>query len=118
MLKFATNGGSGANASSGVALGIFDDTTATSNVPANASGVLELRCSASFLQGATENSHLYYLPVDKTKWYYTGTGPGASDPRLVIPGTLFGGSISGSPSVAVEIDYTMVFAGADDAGGI
>lgn len=109
------------NASTGslaTAVGILDDPSSTTS-PATGSDVLELRSSALALAGQTVPSNILYTPLDKTKWYYT-IGVTGSDNRLTVPGFLYGyvntpGSSSGLP-VGMEIDFSLVFAGATDNG--
>jgi len=111
LIKFTITGNSGA-ANTG-AVGILDDNIGEGDTPTSLTGVMALRSSASFLNGQTEYSRIMYLPLDKKKWYYTNAGASGSDGRLVIPGTIFGASV-GSSNCTVELDYTLVYAGADN----
>lgn len=114
ILKFAaSSGGTGTSLTS--ALGILDEPTGEGDAPGNLSATLELRCSASYLFGQTQNSYVMYTPVDKTKWYYCNTGATGSDGRLVFPAAIYVAG-AGAGTLTVEIDYTLVFAGADDVG--
>jgi len=112
MIKFTAIGGNSGN--TGSVIGILDDTTSEGTVPTNAGGTLELRCSGVALPNQGTPSYVYYLPVDKTKWYYCNLD--SNDPRFVYPGTIYATSLGGAGGVTAELDFTLVFAGAEDGG--
>jgi hypothetical protein len=110
ILKFLTVPG-GAS----VALGALDDASgAEGDAPTSISGVQELRCSGTSMQGVTVPTEFQWSPVDKTLWYKTFAGSSGSDQRLVIPAILYSCGASGTPSFSLEIDVTCVFKGAVD----
>jgi len=98
------------------AIGLVDDATTGSDGPTTLSGVLQLRTSASYLPNQTEPSTFMYRPVDKTKWYYCNAGGTGSDQRLSVPATLYGAAVAAATTIVIEIDFSLVFSGADDIG--
>lgn len=117
-LRFLPSAGGTGGAGPAVAtvFGILDDPS-SQVVPTTGSDVLELRSSALALPAQTVPSNILYTPVDKTKWYYIGGTGTSPDPRLTVPGFLYGYANSATAvSSAVEIDFSLVFAGASDNG--
>lgn len=98
----------------GCAVGWLDDVS-TSDAPSTLSGVLELRCSALALPVATTPTYSFYQPVDKTKWYYCVSG---NDGRFQTAASLYVAPQTAIGSITFEIDYTIVFSGADDTGAL
>jgi hypothetical protein len=97
-----------------VVVGLVDDSFSEGDQPGSFSAVSELRCSAVSLSGSTVPSNVYYLPLDHKKWYYTQQGPSGSDQRLVVPATGSICALGTIASIAIEIDYCLVFAGGYD----
>jgi len=92
-----------------VAVGVQDDILITGLTPTTLSGVAELRCSSTVLNGQTVPSEFEWEPLDRKRWYYTQTT--SAEPRTSTYGSMFVAS-SGSGQVSIEIDYVFVFAGA------
>jgi len=109
IIRFLATTSLGGNA----VLGIVDDTTGEGDNPTTPADVLELRCSAIAMGNETVPVIFNWSPVDRTKWYYTFTGASGSDPRLVVPATLYGASGNAS-TVDVEVDFDVTFKGAVD----
>jgi hypothetical protein len=100
-----------------VGLGILDDYSGEGDAPANLSGVVNMRCSATSMPGTIDPTYIYYTPLDKSKWYYCNSTSSTSDPRFNIPASLYGATnTSAATQVFVELDYTLVFAGAEGQG--
>lgn len=105
-----------------VAIGVLDDaTTAEGNAPTTANSVVEMRCSGTNMGTQTVPTEIVWVPLDRTKWFSTYPGVAGSDARLTSSGVLYAGSTVASgggtvASVDVEIDYSLVFAGAVDIG--
>jgi len=106
----------GGTPSTGV-IGILDDASGIEgDAPTTSGGVMELRTSAAALAGETLPTEFVYRPVDKTLWYATTTGGSSgsvSDPRLLFPGILYVAAPVSS-SFSLEVDYTVVYKGAND----
>jgi hypothetical protein len=112
-------------ASSGIGqigLGVLDDSsTAEGDAPTTVSGLLECRCSGTNMSTQTVTTEFVWMPVDKSKWYYTYTGATGSDVRFTSPGVLYAGSTVASgaginTACEIEVDYSVVFSGAVDIG--
>jgi len=104
---------SGGSGSGFAVVGVIDDTTVvTGDFPTTASGVSELRCSATSFVGQTVPTQFEWSPVDKNLWYYCDPET-SGDSRLVNSGSIVYSSTSTAP-VSIEIDYTLVFKGATD----
>jgi hypothetical protein len=95
-------------------VGVLDDTNSSSTLPTTGSDVLELRSSAFAQPGQTIPCNVLYTPVDKTKWYYIGA-PTGTDNRLAVPGFLYAYT-SAAATFPLEVDFSLVFAGAADNG--
>jgi len=116
--KFTSQSGSN-NSSATSCLGVSDDSTENIVVPQNTSDVLELRSSASYLQNQTIPSEFVWMPVDRTKWYYTQPGSTGSDSRLSQNAELYVGAFGSATTgvnISIEIDFSVVFCGAVDNG--
>ncbi len=110
VVKFLTVPGSGS-----VSLGALDDASgAEGDAPSTISGVQELRCSGSSMQGVTVPTDFVWRPVDTALWFKTFAGSSGSDQRLVIPAILYAAGASGTPQFSLELDITCVFKGAVD----
>jgi len=96
------------------AIGILDDIGYSGEPPTTVSGITELRCSATQFTNETVPTILEFRPIDKKKWYYCNA---PSNDRFDSVATVYGGStVAGS--VAYEIDYCVVFAGAFTTGAL
>jgi len=105
----------GATASLG-AIGVVDDSSAAEgDAPTSVAGLLECRCSGTNSNTQTVPTELLWEPVDRKRWFYTYPGASGSDVRLVVPGFLFGAATA-SGSYTLQIDFSLVFAGAVDTG--
>lgn len=111
-VKFLSNQ---ATSASGAVVGIQDDIAISGNTPTTASGVAELRASGtSFLSQAVPTS-FEWRPADSNLWYYVSSD--AIDTRLSVSGLMYVAT-SVSSVVDFEIDYSLVFKGATDAGAL
>jgi hypothetical protein len=95
-----------------ISFGIVDDTGSTASAPTNLTGVTDLRASVYMTTANSDPDYIFWTPIDKTAWYYTTRYTG-SDPREVIPGTVYAAASTGTITCAVEFEYTLVFSGAD-----
>jgi hypothetical protein len=113
-LKFLSNSSTGVPTSSIASLGIQDDISLTGLVPTTFADVAELRCSATSFSGQTVPTQWQYVPLDKKRWYYVNND--STEPRQSSQGTLWvaasGVSVANPTTVAIELDYSIVFAGA------
>jgi hypothetical protein len=115
-IKF-TSSASGSSAAITSALAIFDDSSSgEGDLPTTIGGVLECRCSATFLQNSSIPTQFMWEPVDKSKWYYTYGGASGSDPRLTVQAILAAAAIANSSGLVAEVDYCIVYKGAVDIG--
>jgi len=95
------------------AVGVLDDLTSVSgDAPTSVAGVAELRCSATAFSAETVPTLFEWRPLDRTRWFYTDT-ESSGDARFTTPGTVFVAS-SATNGLTMEIDYSIVFAGASD----
>jgi hypothetical protein len=101
----------GTPSSSFATLGVLDDAIAEPDAPTSLGGVLELRASGSYLALSTVPTVFRWVPGDTSLWYHTSVGSTGSDPRLVIPGVLYGGT-GAAGSLVIEVDITIVYKGA------
>jgi hypothetical protein len=109
-VKFLANNPVSATVPGVAALGFVDDVSSV-DVPTSVGGVSELRCSGTNFFAETIPTFFEWAPVDKARWYYTTSD--SSDTRFQFPANLW---VAGSAacSVAIEIDYSLVYAGAAD----
>jgi len=106
------------NAVGVVALGFYDDATSgEGQAPSDVNGILEMRCSSSFMTPTTIPQEFAYRPVDSKLWYATQSGSTGSDQRLVAPFDLYVAGVPGGSAI-IEIDYVIVFKGAVDSSSI
>jgi hypothetical protein len=100
--------------SASTVLGVLDDSTnAEGDGPTSFGGVLELRCSASSLLGATVPTEFMYTQRASTFWLKTYAGASGSDPRLAVAGLLYGAATA-TANVTVEVDFSITFRNAVD----
>lgn len=90
-------------------VGILDDVGTSSDLPTTQNDVLQLRCASLVYGNKTAPTIFQWNPIDSTKWYYTTTD--TSDPRFVVPATIFASGSSGS-YMQGQIHYTIIFEGA------
>jgi len=113
FLNSTTSSGNGA-------LGVLDDaSTAEGNAPTSASGVLELRCSASNFAQQTTPTEFVWRPKPSL-WLFCQQGASGSDPRLTVSGLVYGAT-SGSGSTGIfntEIDISVSYKDAVDVGAL
>lgn len=114
--KYSAITGSG---SGSVAIGILDDFSGEGDAPTSISGILELRCSSSQLgintQSSTNSQQFLWEPVDKKRWMYNFVGSG--DARFTQPAiTYVQSTVTGT--FAMQVDFSIVFAGAVDTAGL
>ncbi len=104
-------------------LGFLDDTVTSSDVPTSATGVLNLRCSASIpvtSSTGTSNAVSTYNEYEwqplrsSPKWFYTTLEGSSSDPRLEVPCSVWVASPTEQVILQCEIDYDISYEGAVD----
>lgn len=95
-------------------LGVLDDSGSGGLAPTNTAETAELRSSSTVVGNTTVPTQFTWIPVDRKEWYFCPTEGSSGDPRLQVPGVLYASAPSAT-TVAYEIDYSIVFAGAIDA---
>lgn len=99
-------------------LGFLDDASGSEgDAPTTTVGVLELRCSAVSMIGATIPTEFMYTQKASSFWLKTSAGASGSDPRLSVAAILFAGS-AGASALTYELDFSITFQGAIDVSGV
>jgi hypothetical protein len=94
--------------------GVLDDGyVGTGTAPTTVDDVMNLRCSAIALGNQTVPTEFVWRPRDATKWYYTTPETSIGDLRLAYSGVVYSAT-SIVTTFNIEIDYSIVFAGAMD----
>jgi len=104
-----------------LAVGIQDDYSGEASPPTNFAGVVALRSSCTVIGGLSTagaispEQYIFWKPLDPKRWYYTQQGTGATnvDGRLEVPANIYAVTNVAAGTVFIEIDYSIVFAGAD-----
>jgi hypothetical protein len=113
VMKYNYGAATGLNAV-GV-FGILDDASgAEGDAPTSAAGLLEYRTSAINYNNQAPTV-VEWRPTNTKLWYKCSGGASGSDPRLVNSGVMFVCNQASTISTHfVEIDYSIVFKGAQD----
>ena len=99
------------------ALGIKDDVTISGDEPTSVQDVLQYRCSKADFGPQTVPSLLEFKPLETNKWFYIVRNEGSGQDRFTSQGCLYAATGStGNTSYQIEVNYTLVFAGAGNPG--